>query len=30
MNIKGRNLMDGLPKHAEITAEEIRRLLPTL
>jgi rod shape-determining protein MreB len=27
MNIKGRNLMDGLPKHAEISAEEIREAL---
>ncbi|MCR4616059.1 MAG: rod shape-determining protein [Clostridiales bacterium] len=27
MDIKGRNLMDGLPKHVEITAEEIRGAL---
>jgi len=27
MVIKGRNLMDGLPKHVEITAEEIREAL---
>ena len=27
MNIKGRNLMDGLPKHVEITSEEVREAL---
>ena len=27
MSIKGRNLMDGLPKHIEITSEEIREAL---
>ncbi|HZJ77292.1 MAG TPA: rod shape-determining protein [Clostridia bacterium] len=27
MGIKGRNLMDGLPKNAEITAEEVREAL---
>ena len=27
MVIKGRNLMDGLPKHVEVTAEEIREAL---
>ena len=27
MNIKGRNLMDGLPKNAEISSEEIREAL---
>jgi rod shape-determining protein MreB len=27
MDIKGRNLMDGLPKHVEITSEEIREAL---
>jgi len=27
MIIKGRNLMDGLPKHTEVTAEEIREAL---
>ena len=27
MTIKGRNLMDGLPKHVEVTAEEIREAL---
>ncbi len=27
MEIKGRNLMDGLPKHIEITAEEVREAL---
>lgn len=27
MNIKGRNLMDGLPKNVEITSEEIREAL---
>ena len=27
MNIKGRNLMDGLPKDIEISAEEIREAL---
>ncbi len=27
MNVKGRNLMDGLPKHVEITSEEIREAL---
>lgn len=27
MNIKGRNLMDGLPKNIEITAEEVREAL---
>ncbi|MDR1733901.1 MAG: rod shape-determining protein [Oscillospiraceae bacterium] len=27
MIIKGRNLMDGLPKHVEVTAEEIREAL---
>ncbi|MDR3313376.1 MAG: rod shape-determining protein [Oscillospiraceae bacterium] len=27
MTIKGRNLMDGLPKHVEITSEEIREAL---
>ncbi|MBQ7542327.1 MAG: rod shape-determining protein [Clostridia bacterium] len=27
MHIKGRNLMDGLPKHVEITSEEVREAL---
>jgi rod shape-determining protein MreB len=27
MTIKGRNLMDGLPKHVEVTSEEIREAL---
>ncbi|MCL2105881.1 MAG: rod shape-determining protein [Oscillospiraceae bacterium] len=27
MTIKGRNLMDGLPKHVDVTAEEIREAL---
>ncbi len=27
MNVKGRNLMDGLPKHVEITSEEVREAL---
>ena len=27
MHIKGRNLMDGLPKHIEITSEEVREAL---
>ena len=27
MHVKGRNLMDGLPKHIEITSEEIREAL---
>ena len=27
MNIKSRNLMDGLPKNIEISAEEIREAL---
>jgi len=29
MVIKGRNLMDGLPEHVEVTAEEIREAWPT-
>lgn len=27
MHVKGRNLMDGLPKHVEITSEEVREAL---
>ena len=27
MHIKGRNLLDGLPKHVEITSEEVREAL---